>query len=117
MNRIDPRKMLGLGFLLNAVTLYWMGGLNLQAGFWDIFWPQFVQGVGLGLLFVPAHDRGDGPDRAQGHGSRDEPVQPAAEHRRRGGIARHPDDAGARPPGALQRARRARQRLRAADAD
>jgi MFS transporter, DHA2 family, multidrug resistance protein len=53
MNRVDPRKMLGLGFLLSAFTLYWMGGLNLQAGFWDIFWPQFVQGVGLGLLFVP----------------------------------------------------------------
>ncbi len=45
--------MLGLGFLVNAVTLYWMSWLNLQAGFWDIFWPQFVQGVGMGLLFVP----------------------------------------------------------------
>jgi MFS transporter, DHA2 family, multidrug resistance protein len=53
MNRTDPRRMLGLGFLLNAVTLYWMSWLNLQAGFWDIFWPQFVQGIGLGLLFVP----------------------------------------------------------------
>jgi MFS transporter, DHA2 family, multidrug resistance protein len=53
MNRVDPRKMLGLGFLVNAATLYWMGWLNLQAGFWDIFWPQFVQGIGMGLLFVP----------------------------------------------------------------
>jgi DHA2 family multidrug resistance protein len=42
MNRTDPRRMLGLG-----------SWLNLQAGFWDIFWPQFVQGIGLGLLFVP----------------------------------------------------------------
>ena len=53
MNRTDPRRMLGLGFLVNAVSLYWMSSLNLQVGFWDIFWPQFVQGVGLGLLFVP----------------------------------------------------------------
>jgi len=53
MNRVDPRKMLGLGFFVNAATLYWMGWLNLQAGFWDIFWPQFVQGIGMGLLFVP----------------------------------------------------------------
>jgi DHA2 family multidrug resistance protein len=53
MNRTDPRKMLGVGFLMSAVSLYWMSWLNLQAGFWDIFWPQFVQGVGLGLLFVP----------------------------------------------------------------
>ncbi len=53
MNRVDPRKMIGIGFLMNAATLYWMGWMNLQSGFWDIFWPQFVQGVGMGLLFVP----------------------------------------------------------------
>jgi MFS transporter, DHA2 family, multidrug resistance protein len=53
MNRMDPRRMLGFGFLLNAATLYWMSWLNLEAGFWDIFWPQFAQGIGLGLLFVP----------------------------------------------------------------
>ena len=27
--------------------------LNLQAGYWDIFWPQLIQGVGMSLLFVP----------------------------------------------------------------
>ena len=27
--------------------------LNLNAGYWDIFWPQFVQGASLALLFVP----------------------------------------------------------------
>src|SRR4030095_15591147 len=27
--------------------------LSLQAGYWDIFWPQLVQGVGMSLLFVP----------------------------------------------------------------
>jgi DHA2 family multidrug resistance protein len=27
--------------------------LNLQAGYWDIFWPQLLQGVGMSLLFVP----------------------------------------------------------------
>jgi MFS transporter, DHA2 family, multidrug resistance protein len=53
MNRVDPRKMLGAGFLMTAATLYWMAWLNLQAGFWDIFWPQFVQGAGMGLMFVP----------------------------------------------------------------
>jgi MFS transporter, DHA2 family, multidrug resistance protein len=53
MNRVDPRKMLVLGFLVSAATLWWMGWLNLEAGFWDVFWPQFVQGIGMGLLFVP----------------------------------------------------------------
>ena len=27
--------------------------LNLNAGYWDIFWPQFFQGLGLSALFVP----------------------------------------------------------------
>ena len=53
MNRVDPRRMLALGFLVNGLTMYWMSGLNLDAGYWDIFWPQFVQGIGMGMLFVP----------------------------------------------------------------
>jgi DHA2 family multidrug resistance protein len=53
MNRVDPRRMLALGFLVNGLTMFWMSGLNLEAGYWDIFWPQFVQGIGMGMLFVP----------------------------------------------------------------
>ena len=33
-------------------TLYELSSLNLNAGYWDIFWPQFLQGR-LALLFVP----------------------------------------------------------------
>ena len=39
--------------MIGGVTLIWLGQLNLNAGYWDIFWPQFLQGVGLALLFVP----------------------------------------------------------------
>ncbi len=51
--RVDPRKLLLAGLLVGGVTLIWLGNLNLQAGYWDIFWPQWVQGMGMGLLFVP----------------------------------------------------------------
>jgi len=27
--------------------------MNLNVGYWDLFWPQFIQGAGLGLIFVP----------------------------------------------------------------
>jgi len=30
-----------------------LGELNLNAGYWDVFWPQFIQGIGLSLIFVP----------------------------------------------------------------
>jgi len=53
LGRVDARRLLGLGLVGGSVTLYWFGALNLQAGYWDVFWPQFVQGISLALLFVP----------------------------------------------------------------
>jgi len=50
---VDPRKLLVSGLTIGGVTLLWLGQLNLQAGYWDIFWPQFLQGAGMALLFVP----------------------------------------------------------------
>jgi len=51
--KFDPRKLLVLGFMVAGGTLLWFSVLNLQAGYWDIFWPQLLQGVGMSLLFVP----------------------------------------------------------------
>ena len=45
-------------------TLLWLAQLNLQAGYWDIFWPQLLQGAGLSLLFVPLTTVVDGDDPA-----------------------------------------------------
>jgi len=50
---VDARKLLAIGLGVGGVTLLWMGDFNLNAGYWDIFWPQFLQGAGLALLFVP----------------------------------------------------------------
>jgi MFS transporter, DHA2 family, multidrug resistance protein len=51
--RFDARKLLTAGLLVGGMTLLWLSQLNLQAGYWDIFWPQLIQGVGMSLLFVP----------------------------------------------------------------
>jgi MFS transporter, DHA2 family, multidrug resistance protein len=51
--RFDPRKLLTSGLIVGGLTLLWLSTLNLQAGYWDIFWPQLIQGVGMSLLFVP----------------------------------------------------------------
>jgi DHA2 family multidrug resistance protein len=53
IGRIDARKMVAGGLIVGAGTLFWLGQLNLSAGYWDIFWPQFLQGLGLSALFVP----------------------------------------------------------------
>jgi DHA2 family multidrug resistance protein len=51
--KVDPRKLLIVGLLGGAITLFMLGSLNLQVGYWDIFWPQFFQGLCMGLIFVP----------------------------------------------------------------
>jgi DHA2 family multidrug resistance protein len=51
--KFDARKLLTAGLFVGGITLIWLSRLNLQAGYWDIFWPQLIQGVGMSLLFVP----------------------------------------------------------------
>jgi len=52
-SKIDPRLLLIVGLLLGSLTLWALGSINLQVGYWDIFWPQFFQGIAMGLVFVP----------------------------------------------------------------
>jgi DHA2 family multidrug resistance protein len=53
LSKLDPRKVLAVGLTGAAWSLYALSRLNLEAGYWDIFWPQFIQGAALALLFVP----------------------------------------------------------------
>ncbi len=53
LSKFDPRKVLAVGLIGSAWTLFQLSNLNLQAGYWDIFWPQFIQGSCLAMLFVP----------------------------------------------------------------
>ena len=53
VGRMDARQLVAAGLVTGAGTLLWLGQLNLGAGYWDIFWPQFIQGLALSLIFVP----------------------------------------------------------------
>jgi len=53
MGKLDPRKMVIGGLVIAGGTLIMLSWINLDAGYWDIFWPQFIQGLSMGLLFVP----------------------------------------------------------------
>jgi MFS transporter, DHA2 family, multidrug resistance protein len=53
VGKFDARKLVAFGLIAGGLTLIWLGQLNLNAGYWDIFWPQFCQGLGLSALFVP----------------------------------------------------------------
>lgn len=51
--KTDPRRLLVVGMVLGSLTMFDLSGLNLYAGFWDIFWAQVVQGIALSFLFIP----------------------------------------------------------------
>lgn len=53
LNRIDGRWSIVFGTLLFAWSTWLLGGLTVQAGYWDVFWPRVVQGFALGFMFVP----------------------------------------------------------------
>ncbi|MCS0502901.1 MDR family MFS transporter [Ancylobacter mangrovi] len=70
IGRVDTRILLSLGLGLTAWAMYEMTGWTPDVSQWTIVWVGFVQGAGLGFLFVPlttvafstlpAHMRGDG---------------------------------------------------------
>ena len=51
-NRTGPRLLIGLGLVLNVISFYQFSRLALNVGYWDIFWPQAMQGLGFGFIFV-----------------------------------------------------------------
>jgi DHA2 family multidrug resistance protein len=53
IGRFGARKFLAAGILICAISLYWFGLLDTTAGYWDFFWPQFIQGISMSMLFVP----------------------------------------------------------------
>lgn len=52
--QVDPRLMIGIGVILIAYSLYVMAGFTLQVDEFTLIWVGFVQGLGLGQVFVPA---------------------------------------------------------------
>jgi DHA2 family multidrug resistance protein len=53
ISRVGARKLLVFGITAAGLTLIWLSVLNLDAGYWDFFWPQFIQGIAMSCLFVP----------------------------------------------------------------
>ena len=49
----DPRWLVGTGLAIAAGTLWIMTGWTLEMGAREFVWVGFVQGLGLGLVFIP----------------------------------------------------------------
>src|SRR3984885_4390958 len=47
----DIRPLVGIGFILVAIAMWRMAGLNLASDVRRIVWPTVIQGIGTGLVF------------------------------------------------------------------
>lgn len=53
INRVDARALVTMGIVFSALGSFLMGWLNLSAGFFWIIAPAMLQGLGMGMIFVP----------------------------------------------------------------
>jgi DHA2 family multidrug resistance protein len=53
IGKLDDRKTIGVGFFVTGLSAMMLGSLNLFFAPQQIFWPNFLQGVGISLCMVP----------------------------------------------------------------
>jgi DHA2 family multidrug resistance protein len=49
----DGRKIILVGLLLGALSMYLMRGFSLEASYWDFMWPRVLLGFALAFIFPP----------------------------------------------------------------
>lgn len=54
--RVDPRLLLAFGLVMFGCAVWENGQLTAESGFWDLFWPQAMRGMGLMFCMVPVNN-------------------------------------------------------------
>ncbi len=49
----EPRMLMGAGFMAQAIAGWWMAQMDLNLDTDSLFWAIFLQGFGVGILWVP----------------------------------------------------------------
>jgi len=53
ISKYDGRKVILVGLIISAWSMFLMRGFTLEAAYWDFVWPRVILGIGLAMLFVP----------------------------------------------------------------
>jgi DHA2 family multidrug resistance protein len=53
VGRVDTRFLIITGLLLFAISFFGMSHFSLQMGYFSMIWTGIVQGLGMGLIFLP----------------------------------------------------------------
>lgn len=52
-NRLDMRILVTISFTIYAGCFFWRSHFNAEMDFMNVFWPQFIQGIGMAMFFMP----------------------------------------------------------------
>ena len=81
IGKVDLRLMLLVGFAITAFSLWQMAHYSLDLSQGDIVWPGVIQGIGMGLVFVPLSAATFATLSPEMRGAGHRPLQPGAQHR------------------------------------
>jgi len=53
--KVDMRRMLAVGLLMFGTSLWWLGHLTNQSGFWEMLAPQALRGFSMMFIMLPTN--------------------------------------------------------------
>jgi DHA2 family multidrug resistance protein len=53
IGKVDSRKLISAGFVIAGISVVWLSHINLEMGVSNVTWPNFLQGIGMAMVFVP----------------------------------------------------------------
>lgn len=52
IGKVPNRILIAIGFVLLALSSFWLGMINLQISMWSIIWPSVLNGIAISFIFV-----------------------------------------------------------------
>ncbi len=52
-SRVDARRLIAFGFVIAGLSIFMLGNINLNIGIASVALPNFLQGLGMSMVFVP----------------------------------------------------------------
>ncbi|HEX4265214.1 MAG TPA: DHA2 family efflux MFS transporter permease subunit [Verrucomicrobiae bacterium] len=52
IGKVPNRLLITVGFILLAMSSFWLGMINLQISVWNIIWPSVLNGIAISFIFV-----------------------------------------------------------------
>ena len=52
IGKVPNRILISIGFVLLAMSSFWLGHINMEISMWSIIWPSVLNGIAISFIFV-----------------------------------------------------------------